>query len=156
MDDNRWLAAHEDTAWRSLQEMHRRLDGELARRLSAESGLSYPDYVVLVALTASEGDELRLFELGERLGWEKSRLSHHITRMVKRDLVVKQRCPEDQRGWSVVVTRHGRNEIEAAAPSHVEAVRELFVNLLTRDQLAVVAEVSNSVLARLADIRPED
>jgi hypothetical protein len=51
VDDVRWLTEREDRAWRSLQFMQLRLEGELARQLAADSGLSYPDYVVLVALT---------------------------------------------------------------------------------------------------------
>ncbi len=149
MKSHEWLAAHEEDAWRSLQEMQMRLSGELARRLSTQSGLSYPDYEVLVALSSVPDGELRLFELGERMGWEKSRLSHHITRMAKRDLVVKKQCEEDQRGWSVVMTEHGRCEIADAAPGHVQAVRELFVQHLTSDQLAVFAEVSKTVLDSL-------
>ena len=39
--------------------------------------------------------------------WEKSRTSHHIARMVKRGLVVRDKCPEDGRGTFVVVTDGG-------------------------------------------------
>ena len=57
-----------------------RLDGELARKLAADSNLSYPDYLVLVARTDQPDGRMRLFELGAVLGWEKSRLSHHVVR----------------------------------------------------------------------------
>lgn len=149
MEPPTWLTAHEEDAWRSLQEMQLRLSGQLARRLSAQSGLSYPDYEVLVALSSAPDSELRLFELGERLGWEKSRLSHHVTRMANRDLVAKKKCDEDQRGWTVVMTEYGRGEIADAAPGHVEAVRELFIRHLSRDQLAVIADASKTVLQAL-------
>jgi hypothetical protein len=56
----RWLNEREERAWRSLQFMQMRLEGELARQL-AESGLSYPDYVVLVALTDRPDGRLRPF-----------------------------------------------------------------------------------------------
>jgi hypothetical protein len=54
--------------------MQMRLTGELARQLAADSGLSYQDYLVLVALTDPPDGRLRLFELGELLGWEKKPL----------------------------------------------------------------------------------
>jgi hypothetical protein len=44
----------EERAWRSLQFMQMRLEGELARQL-AGSGLSHPDYLVLVALEVIGG-----------------------------------------------------------------------------------------------------
>ena len=68
---------------------------------------------------------MRLFELAEVLGWEKSRLSHHVGRMADRGLVKNERCDSDRRGAFVVVTDRGRQEIEAAAPGHVTAVRRL-------------------------------
>ena len=149
VDDVRWLTEREERAWRSLQFMQMRLDGELARQLAAESGLSYPDYVVLVALTDRPDGRMRLFELASVLGWEKSRLSHHVGRMADRGLVTKERCDSDRRGAFVVVTRRGRREIEAAAPGHVAAVRRLFVDRLTPSQLDAVGEAADIVLAAL-------
>jgi DNA-binding MarR family transcriptional regulator len=149
-----WLNEAEERAWRALQFMQMRLEAELARQLAAESGLSYPDYVVLVTLTDHPDGRLRLFELGATLGWEKSRLSHHVTRMVDRGLVRKEPCDDDRRGSFVVITPRGRSEIEAAAPSHVRSVRELFVDRLSAEELAVIAGAAEKVLAHLDDGRP--
>lgn len=150
----RWLDEREARAWRALQLMQMQLEGELARQLAAESGLSYPDYTVLVALTDRDDGRLRLFELAATLGWEKSRASHHVGRMVDRGLVKKERCGSDRRGAYVVVTRRGRREIEAAAPGHVAAVRRLFVDRLTPAQLDAVADAAETVLAGLVDESP--
>ncbi len=147
MSEVQWLNEQEARAWRALQIMHLRVDGELARRLTAESSLSYADYQVLVALTDQPDGRVRLFELGSDLGWEKSRLSHHVARMVKRGLVTKAKCPTDRRGSFVVVTDEGRAEIAAAAPGHLVAVRELFIDHLTGDQLEAIADVAETVLA---------
>jgi DNA-binding MarR family transcriptional regulator len=149
MDDTRWLSETEERAWRSLQFMQMRLEGELARQLAADSVLSYPDYVVLVALTAQPDGRTRLFELGTVLGWEKSRLSHHLTRMVNRELVRKEPCDDDRRGAYVVATERGRKELEIAAPGHVAAVRRLFVDLLSPSQLKTIATAAGLVLAAL-------
>jgi DNA-binding MarR family transcriptional regulator len=149
VDDVRWLNEREERAWRSLQLMQMRLEGELARQLAGDSGLSYPDYVVLVALTDRPDRRMRLFELAGVLGWEKSRLSHHIGRMTDRRLVKKEKCESDRRGANVVVTRRGRKEIEAAAPGHVAAVRRLFVDQLTPSQLDAIGEASDIVLSAL-------
>ena len=154
MEDIRWLSDGEERAWRSLQFMQMRLEGELARQLAEDSGLSYSDYVVLVALTDRPEGRMRLFELAGVLGWEKSRLSHHVARMEARGLVKKEKCDADRRGAYVVVTERGRKEIEVAAPGHVAAVRRLFVDRLTPGQLAAVAEAATEVLAAL-DQPPE-
>ena len=154
MEKVRWLNEGEEWAWRALQFMQMRLEGELARQLASDSGLSYSDYVVLVALTDRPDGRMRLFELAEVLGWEKSRLSHHVARMAGRGLVKKEKCGADRRGAFVVVTKRGRKEIEAAAPGHVAAVRRLFVDQLTPDQLAAIGDAAEAVLAAF-DQQPE-
>lgn len=129
--------------------MQMRLAGELARRLAADSGLSYSDYVVLVVLADQPDGRLRVFELAELLGWERSRTSHQVSRMAGRGLVRKEKCDADLRGAHVSVTEAGRHEIEAAAPGHVEAVRQLFVDRLSPEQLQALADMAESVLAGL-------
>ena len=147
----RWLDERELRAWRSLQFMQMRLEGELARQLAADSSLSYPDYLVLVALTDRSDGRMRLFELADALGWEKSRLSHQVARMTTRGLVAKERCESDRRGAFVVITELGREEIEAAAPGHVDAVRRLFVDRLAPDQLDAIGDAAEAVLAALGE-----
>ena len=149
MEDVPWLNQREERAWRALQLMQMRLVGELARRLAAESGLSYQDYVVLVALTDRAGGRMRLFELAGILGWETSRVSHHIARMMERGLVTKEKCDSDRRGAFVVATQQGRSEIEAAAPGHLRAVRDLFVDRLTPRQLDALRAAAETVLGAL-------
>ena len=146
MDEPRWLTEPEKRAWRGLQDMQMRLDSELARQLTSDSGLSYSDYAVLVNLTDQPDGRMRLFELGKVLGWEKSRLSHHVARMAKRDLVIKKPCDDDRRGAFVVITETGHNEIEAAAPGHVAAVRRLFIDRLTPRQIETLAEIAETIL----------
>jgi DNA-binding MarR family transcriptional regulator len=126
-----------------------RLTAELSRDLAEHSALSYPDYVVLVALTDQPHGRMRLFALGHQIGWEKSRLSHQVARMETRGLVKKEKCDSDRRGAYVVVTRHGMEDIEAAAPSHAKAVRRLFVDRLTPNQLDAVGDAAEAVLVAM-------
>jgi DNA-binding MarR family transcriptional regulator len=149
MDGARWLDGREAAAWRGLQTMQMQLNATLARELAGDSDLSYPDYMVLVALTDQPGERRRPFELGHDLGWEKSRVSHHVSRMVARGLVTRDKCPSDQRGSFVVITAKGRAAITAAAPGHVAAVRRYVIDRLTPAQLDVLAEISASVVAGL-------
>ena len=148
-----WLDDREERAWRGMQLMQMRVNAELGRQLAADSTLSYPDYLVLVALTDLTDGRCRLFELAETLGWEKSRVSHQVGRMSARGLVAKEVCDADRRGAYVVVTPQGRAEIAAAAPGHLAVVRRVFVDVLTTDQLDVLADVAHTVLAGLDESR---
>lgn len=108
------------------------------------------DGLVPVRLAPDRPDgRMRLFELGSFLGWEKSRLSHHVARMVKRELVEKEACDDDRRGAFVVITDKGRADIEAAAPGHLATVRRLFVDHLDEHQLDQVGDIAEIVLASL-------
>ena len=64
-----------------------RLSVELGRQLTTDSDLSCQDYLVPVALTDRRDGRMRLFEVGEQLGWEKSRLCHQVARMAYGRLV---------------------------------------------------------------------
>jgi len=136
-------------AWRALQFMQLRLTGRLAADVTATSELSYADYLVLVVLSECPDGRARLFELAEVLGWEKSRVSHQVTRMTGRGLLRKERCGEDRRGAFVVVTEIGHRAIEAAAPYHVAMVRRLFIDRLTPGELDAVTSAAENILAGL-------
>ena len=141
-----WLTEPEQHAWRSFVRMNERLVGRLARQVQTESGLSTADYGVLVHLTEVPGGRQRLLELAREVEWEKSRMSHHIDRMAKRGLVVREDCASDRRGAFVVVTPAGRAALAAAAPQHVKAVRRLFINPLSSAELAMLADISNRII----------
>jgi DNA-binding MarR family transcriptional regulator len=151
----RWLDEREDKAWRGFLSMQIQLRRQLGRELQEETGLSEADYIVLVHLSEAPGGRLRPFELGAVAGWEKSRLSHHLTRMERRGLVKRQHCLTDNRGAFVTLTAAGRSAIEAAAPFHVEQVRRLFFSALTAEQLEALTAISEAVLAGLGPVEPD-
>lgn len=150
MSDVRWLDESESRAWRGYAEMSARLRAYLHRSLTTKVGLSLPDYEVLVHLSESPHGRLRAFELGSALQWEKSRLSHHLTRMERRKLVERQACESDGRGLFVVLSPEGRKAIEEAAPYHVRDVRQMLIDVLTPDQLATLAVIAEKVNAGFA------
>jgi DNA-binding MarR family transcriptional regulator len=145
MAETRWLNPAEARAWRALQSFGTPLATALNRQLMADSALSSADYQVLVVLSETPGGSMRAGELGRATGWEKSRLSHHIKRMEARRLVERQDCVTDGRGLLVAITDHGRTAIEDAAPGHVQAVRKFVIDILTPEQLDLLAEVGEAV-----------
>lgn len=147
----RWLSEHEHRAWRSYLACYSGLMAVLERQLQRDSGLSTADYTVLVQLSEAPEQRCRHFELGEAIGWEKSRLSHHLSRMVQRGLVERAACPEDSRGGYVVLTTTGAAAIAAAAPRHVANVRRHFIDRLRADQLDALIALADSVLGGLRD-----
>ncbi|WP_158839696.1 MarR family winged helix-turn-helix transcriptional regulator [Saccharothrix deserti] len=144
-----WLTPTEQHAWRSFLRMQEKLAARLGRELLADSKLSTPDYGVLVELTDAPDGRRRLQDLAGALEREQSRMSHHVARMVKRGLVVREECAGDGRGVLVAITPAGREAIEAAAPQHVSAVRRLFIDRLTPEELDTLARISDRIVAAL-------
>ncbi len=149
MARTRWLDEREAHLWRSWLRLNQELPSRLEEQISRDAGLSGADYAVLVPLSESPGGMLRARELGRDILWDRSRLSHHVSRMEKRGLVVREECVEDGRGAMVRLTAAGRAAIERAAPGHVAATRRCFFDLLSDDEVDVLTAVVDRVLANL-------
>src|SRR3954453_16287700 len=150
----RWLDGREQRLWQGYLHLNQDLFAVLERQLARESGLSGADYRVLHPLSEAPGGLLRARDLGSEIGWDRSRLSHHLSRMEKRGLVVREECAEDARGLMVRLTKFGRRATEDAAPAHAEAVRRYFFDQLSKDEIETMAVMFDRVLDNLAGQRP--
>jgi DNA-binding MarR family transcriptional regulator len=146
-----WLAPDEQRAWRTYLRMSALLPARLNRQLQRDSGLSLPEYEVLVALSEAPGGRLRPYQLCEALSWEQSRLSHQLTRMERRGLVAREECPADGRGAFVILRPEGAAAIEAAAPGHVATVRQLIFDQFDDHQRAAFEKACAAILDSLSD-----
>jgi DNA-binding MarR family transcriptional regulator len=145
------LTAGEHRAWTGYQRMQARLGSQLNRQLIQETGLSEADLKILDALTAAPDRRLRALALRCAVQWEKSRLSHHLARMQRRGLVLREDCAEDSRGAVYRLSDAGRAAVAAAAPSRTAAIRTYVTSVLTSTQLDALAEIADAVLQRLDD-----
>ena len=112
-----------------------RLTYEMNRQLQADSNLSLPDYHVLNALRYSAGGRMRITALAARIGWERSRLSHHVRRLQSRGLVESRQAPVDRRATEIMLTDRGWDEITQASGGHIDLVRNLFFEGLPEELL---------------------
>ncbi|WP_375497769.1 MarR family winged helix-turn-helix transcriptional regulator [uncultured Jatrophihabitans sp.] len=147
----RWLTDDEQAAWRAFLTMKTQLDAQLGRDMQDEGGLSMADFAVLVPLSEHPDGRMRILELARGLQWEKSRLSHQLTRMQQRGLIERSNCCEDRRGAFVVLTDAGASAVRAAAPRHVEAVRRYLFDVLSPEQVVALGDISRAVQHRLAE-----
>lgn len=154
MTSTPWLSAEEQHLWRAWLALGSALPAALHRELQADAGLSLPDFDVLVQLSESAEGRLRVSELARVLGWERSRLSHHVGRMERRDLVAREECEDDGRGAFVVLTPTGRRAIEEAAPHHVRTVRRLVLDPLDAQDVADLDRIVTTLLARVTESGP--
>lgn len=135
--------------WRAFIETADVLRSRLASRLQDESELSSGDYQVLLALSEAEGRQLRSSELAAQIGWERSRLSHHLGRMQSRGLVARTRCADDPHGVDVTISETGLQAFRAGSVPHLRAVRELFLDALSPAELTQIDGVTRSLQRHL-------
>ncbi|MCF0091914.1 MarR family winged helix-turn-helix transcriptional regulator [Micromonospora sp. MH99] len=136
-----WLNADEERAWRAFLRIVVAVQTGTARDLAA-IGLSEPDYEVLSTLSERPDHTSTLGEQADKMGWSRSRLSRHATRMEGRGLLRRTPDPADGRGCFLVLTEQGLDALENAAPAHVQSVRRHFIDRLTPDDLAAIEQIA--------------
>lgn len=141
-----WLDEDEQDLWRLMIAGFNTISRTIDERLQAGSELSSSEYAVLVVLSEAEKRTLRLRELCAELGWDRSRASHQVTRMAKRGLLTKEKCPGDARGVLVTLTAEGLSRLEDAVPDHVETVRRLVFDHLDNERAAKLREFFTDVV----------
>jgi DNA-binding MarR family transcriptional regulator len=141
-----WLDERQARAWQAYLKLNQELYAALEVQLQRDSGLSGADYAVLVPLSTAAG-VIRTRELGTEIGWDRSRLSHQISRMERRGLVAREECSEDGRGSMVRLTDTGRSAIEGAAPAHAETIHRHFFDRLSKGELDTLTAVFERLLA---------
>ena len=113
----------------------------VGRDITTATGLSGADFGVLSRLAALGKGEMRQQALAESLGWDKSRLSHHLTRMQQRELI--ERRESEPRAVLVILTKEGKTKLDAARPVHAESVRRNLLSRLSDQQTETIVRVSN-------------
>jgi len=144
-----WWDAGERRAWLAYSRVQLRLSYEINRQLQAVSGLSAADYDVLTALNGSAGGRLAVSVLANQIGWERSRVSHHIKRMAARGLVSSAQGTTDRRVTEISCTAAGLRVLADAAPGHVALVRRLFFGGLPPEMVAPLTSALEDVYAHV-------
>ena len=133
--------------WRTFVVMRRQLDLTLERRLQADAGISSADFEILISLYDEPSKRLRAGRIADLIGWEKSRVSHQLTRMEGRGLVKREECGDDARGIWVVLTSEGSRAALSALRDHRDAIREYFFDALDEHEKESLLGISRRVLA---------
>jgi len=149
MGTPRWLNEDEMRAWLAFVTLGTELDRRLDAQLKRDSGLSHLQYLILARLSAAPERALRMTELADMLSSTKSGLTYQVEQLEKAGLVCRRACAYDTRGVLAVLTDDGKRRLEEAAPGHVAAVRELFIDVLTPEQLTAIADGLGEVSRRL-------
>lgn len=134
-----WLDDDEMAAWRTFVDASMAVLGSVDVDLQASAGLSNGEYGVLVQLSESTGERLRMCDLAAGLHLSPSGLTRRLDGLVRRGFVERVPSEDDRRVMLAVLTTKGRRFLERAAPEHVDSVRRHFIAHLSRAQLRELA-----------------
>ncbi|MFE1149983.1 MarR family winged helix-turn-helix transcriptional regulator [Streptomyces albidoflavus] len=154
--DPRWLDPDEQQQWYAFAYVLTQLPASLETRMQQNAGLAHFAYVVLSALSMAPERTLRMSELAQYAGSALSRLSNVVIRLEKRGWVRRHPDPSDGRATLATLTDEGMEKVTAAAPSHVDAVRRLVFDPLTKAQQRQLGAVSQRILGALDAPCPTD
>ncbi|MEV0037078.1 MarR family winged helix-turn-helix transcriptional regulator, partial [Streptomyces sp. NPDC050804] len=122
--------------WSAFKRAHEIVRARVIADTAEAAGLSEPDLTILVNLDKA-GGALRQSELAASLGWDRTRISHQLTRMGKRGLVTRERAG----GVTVTLTDTGRQAITTVHPGLDAAVRRHFTDKLSAREIETLSSV---------------
>jgi DNA-binding MarR family transcriptional regulator len=145
----RWLDEDELQAWLKLAGVMLKLSPTLDSQLQRDSDLTHFDYLCLAMLSESDERTLRMSELAARTNASLSRLSHVISKLERKGWVERRPSPQSRRVTLVGLTEDGWQVLVAAAPGHVETVRELVFDDLSPEDVAALDRIAGHIVKRI-------
>jgi DNA-binding MarR family transcriptional regulator len=150
------LSAEELGAWRGLLRVHSALVKALDAELLAAHALPLTSYEVLINLQAAPGRRRRMAELADGVLLSRSGMTRLVDRLERDGLLERDACTDDGRGTFAVLTDKGDACLAEARRTHLDGVRERFVQHFEPDELQVLATFWERVLPGAADLSPRD
>jgi len=153
----RWLDSEESQAWRALAKTMNRLPAALDAQLRRDAGMSHFEYQVLALLSEAPDRTLRMSALATQAGASLPRLSQVVARLEQRGWVRRTPDPADGRYTLATLTGQGQAKVTEAAPGHVQEVRRLILDPLTKAQSRQLREISGRIIRAIDpdDHRPD-
>lgn len=146
----RWLTDSEQKIWRTYlyatAHVTQVIDAELR-----QDGLDIAEYNILVNLSEAPDQKLRMSQLADDVVHSRSRLTHTVSRLERRGLVVRESCEEDGRGILARLTPAGFAKLDEVAPNHVETVRRVLVDAMTPDEFRALGRAMDAVMSAVGD-----
>jgi DNA-binding MarR family transcriptional regulator len=152
----RELAPEELSAWRGLLRVHSALVKALDAELLARHDMPLTSYEVLINLQAAPGRRRRMAELADGVLLSRSGMTRLVDRLEREGLLERDACTDDGRGTYAVLTEKGEACLARARPTHLDGVRDRFLQHFAAEELGVLAAFWERVVPGAADLSRAD
>jgi DNA-binding MarR family transcriptional regulator len=140
------LAPEELAAWRGMLRVHSALVKALDAELLAAHELPLTSYEVLINLQAAPNRRRRMAELADGVLLSRSGMTRLVDRLEREGLLERDPCTDDGRGTFAVLTDKGEALLAEARRTHLDGVRERFLQHFEPDELRTFAALWDRVL----------
>ncbi len=131
------ISRDELSAYFALRAAADRLQQAVARQLQ-EFDLTEIQFTILAQV--HDAGELRMTDLAHRLVASKNGLTYQATQLERRGLIARRVSDHDARSVLISLEPAGAELLALVFPGHIALVRELFLDRLTRTQLAAIRD----------------
>ena len=145
---------HRAAAWELYFTTTARLTERIEAALKCQSGLSMPEYSVLLMTDRAGEAGIRPSVLAHKVVFSRSRLTHTMKRLESRDLISRRPCQGDGRGGLVVLTDAGKRLFDEAAIVQRDVIRRLFLNEITPEEIDMLTGLFSRVSERIDNDTP--
>jgi DNA-binding MarR family transcriptional regulator len=147
------LTESERKIWRSALLLADLLRFRVASEIKPVTSLTSAEHSVLLHLFEAPGQQLGQQALADEMFWSKSRMSHQLTRMQGRGLVVRT-SNRASNGVRISLAAAGKEIIEASADAHAKAIRRYLLDAGTDEELAVLVTLADRIAGDPTADRP--
>ena len=138
-------------AWRlflrSYSTITRRLDADLI----AAHGLTLRDFEVLIYLSRAPEGRMRPSDLTDMVILTRSGVTRLLAGLEEAGLVRRDTCAEDRRVIYATLTEKGLAKLNAAHPTHLRGVGELFTDRFDDEELETLRRLLGNLPITAAD-----
>lgn len=133
-------------AWVLLHRTHRKLLEQVGLSLKNDALPPLDWYDVLLELRREGSVGLRQYEIGERILLNKHNLSRLIDRLEKQNLVRRDTCEEDGRGYRIKITEEGEEVLNRVWPVYGQSIQKVFGEKLSQKECSELSRLLEKVL----------
>jgi len=148
--ETRWLDEDEHRTWLTLMSLMLQLGPALDARMRCHAGISHFEYTVMAGLSEAPDRTLRMSDIAAFSDGSLSRLSMVVGRLEKKGWVHRRPDPTDGRYTLAILTDAGFEKVVATAPAHVNDVRRMVFDPLTKGQVKQLDVIGRRLLSGIA------
>lgn len=137
------------TAWRDLLAYNTEVMFRIERDLKAEGAIPLAAYDVLIELETAADKKMRMYDLSEACLLTKSGITKIVNTLEKQNLLKRERCPDDKRGFFAVITEKGSFAVRKAWLVYKTCIQNYFTSALSDAEVAQLGKILPKLRANM-------